>query len=321
MPPHVITTRPTLTTGWYPQYMQVGSMELEMSAMPDIAMTAVLHASPHPPDPAHTADRAEQEMPVTHTAGLHWTVLPALMAPNLNAMRAQATGGSALVLGVIAACVSATHTAVALGNVEGPLLFLLVGAVWSAAVVALVCLAGLMFGDPGVIARSEERCMPVPDGPIREQLMVGQTLSSDIRNYDDPTHGSYCVRCLIWRRAADKVHHCSTCQRCGMYQCVCIYERYYTNIYTRAYTHVHSHAWIHAHTSNTYTHSHVRSHAHIPSRRHRYTHVLTNAHAHAYSHMHTFTHIFIRDEMRIFLYTYSVHTDRYMNVQIHIRKD
>ena len=196
-------------TWWYQKYTQVGSMEMEMIAVPDIEMIVVPHVSPVPPDtpPAHSMQEAE----------LHWTVLPALQEPNTKTMRGQANCGNAFVFAVIAVCVGTTHTAVALGSVEGPLLFLLLGAVWTAAIGALVCLTGLMFGDPGVITRSEERCKPIPHGLIREQLLAGQGLSSAIRNYDDPTHGSYCVRCLIWRRTADKAHHCSICQRCGMY--------------------------------------------------------------------------------------------------------
>lgn len=231
IPPHVIS-RPALT-GWYPQYTQVAAMETEMSTVPAGIEVTAMHANTNEAvvgmvwqpqaspallisaDPAdQPAAQAMTERPTVPTVGLHWTVLPALTTPNLPAMRAQATAGCALVLGIVVACVSATHTAMALGDFEGPLLFLFLGTVWTAALVAVVCLSGLMFGDPGVIARSEERCMPVPNGPIREQLLTGQTLTSDMRNVADPTHGTYCVRCLIWRTTADKAHHCSTCQRC-----------------------------------------------------------------------------------------------------------
>merc|ERR1712083_950754 len=26
--------------------------------------------------------------------------------------------------------------------------------------------------------------------------------------------GTYCVRCLVWRKQEKKAHHCNTCQRC-----------------------------------------------------------------------------------------------------------
>merc|ERR1712228_344938 len=27
-------------------------------------------------------------------------------------------------------------------------------------------------------------------------------------------NGSYCVRCLVWRKQDEKAHHCCVCQRC-----------------------------------------------------------------------------------------------------------
>jgi len=86
-----------------------------MIAVPDIAMTAVPHASLAPPDIPPAAHSMQE-------AGLHWTVLPALQEPNTKTMRGQANCGNAFVFGVITVCVVTTHTAVALGSVEGPLL-------------------------------------------------------------------------------------------------------------------------------------------------------------------------------------------------------
>jgi len=169
------------------------------------------------------------------------------------------------------------------------------GAVWTAAIGALVCLTGLMFGDPGVITRSEERCKPIPHGLIRKQLLAGQGLSSAIRNYDDPTHGSYCVRCLIWRRAADKAHHCSICQRCGMYMCTLLHQHKHTNVYThtRTQTSKSTNTRIHKHT---YTHAceHIHTHAHI------YTYSLTIT-------KYEFTHVYMHicEDSHLWKHTYT----------------
>ena len=120
-----------------------------------------------------TADPAGDAPPAA--AGLHWTVLPALPTPNHAAMRKQSTIGCAVVISTIVGCVSATHTAVWLGELESPLPTAFVAAIWAETAVALICLLGLMFGDPGTINRCEERCMPVPSGLIRTTLVRHQS--------------------------------------------------------------------------------------------------------------------------------------------------
>ncbi len=104
-------------------------------------------------------------------AGLHWSVLPPLLRPNIAVRRKQSAIGCAVVIGTIIGCVSATHTAVWFGELSDPLPTVFVTAIWAETIVALACLLGLMFGDPGIIARSEERCTPVPSGLIRTTLV------------------------------------------------------------------------------------------------------------------------------------------------------
>ena len=82
---------------------------------------------------------------------------------------------------------------------------------------ALVCLLGLLFGDPGTLKRSPELCFPLPQ-LVAEKLRQGQTLSR-MENIHEGGQ-VFCVRCCIWRPDAspphyqDTTHHCSTCQRC-----------------------------------------------------------------------------------------------------------
>lgn len=104
-------------------------------------------------------------------AGLHWSVLPPLFEPNYAVRRKQSAIGCSVVIGTIVGCVSATHAAVWFGELSDPLPTIFVAAIWAETIVALACLLGLMFGDPGIIARSEERCTPVPTGLIRTTLV------------------------------------------------------------------------------------------------------------------------------------------------------
>ncbi|CAK9029135.1 Palmitoyltransferase ZDHHC11 (DHHC domain-containing protein 11) (Zinc finger DHHC domain-containing protein 11), partial [Durusdinium trenchii] len=103
------------------------------------------------------------------------------------------------------------------------------------ALVAVLCLLGLMWGDPGVVRRSRSNALPIPP-PAQEALQVGQSIEGlqNIKEGED----MYCVRCCVWRRHGDSskptwqsskiswmasfccddgmsnFHHCSTCQRC-----------------------------------------------------------------------------------------------------------
>ncbi|KAJ8605545.1 hypothetical protein CTAYLR_000110 [Chrysophaeum taylorii] len=82
------------------------------------------------------------------------------------------------------------------------------------AFLALLCLERVLRADPGVVERSDESCLPIPDS-VRERLIERRSLD-DLRNLylDDETRGSYCVRCCVWRPPKRRSHHCSTCQRC-----------------------------------------------------------------------------------------------------------
>ena len=121
--------------------------------------------------PQQLASRSDADGTQQPAAGLHWTVLPQLFAPNHTVMRKQSAAGCAVVSGTILACVCATHAAVSFGELSDPLPTVFIAAIWAETTVALVCLFGLLFGDPGVIKRSEQRCTPVPSGLIRTTLV------------------------------------------------------------------------------------------------------------------------------------------------------
>ena len=109
------------------------------------------------------------------------------------------------------------------------------------ACVALFSLGMILFGNPGVIRRSEATCFPLPLN-VEEWVNRGAQpgdLADAAKNIKDGER-SFCVRCLVWRGPAENTpgreagfcassckrafphpachynasHHCSTCQRC-----------------------------------------------------------------------------------------------------------
>ena len=145
------------------------------------------------------------------------STLPPLPTPD-ERQRTEATFGCALVIG-LCTCFAGITNGIALG----PLASLPPGAWWAAVVLinlevvlALIALAGLMFGDPGVIKRGAHTCAPFPPA-VAASLRGGQALP--MSNVIDGDR-SYCMRCLVWRSKRQgrlgmlAPHHCSTCQRC-----------------------------------------------------------------------------------------------------------
>lgn len=160
--------------------------------------------------------RSSEAETIQPTAGLHWTALPPMPQPRSAQMRSEACCGCTTVLSIIVVCVGGTHlfvSGVGAEATEFPHVFhYLIGA---EATVALLCLLGLMFGDPGTLKRSESRCTPIPAGEIRACLLQGKPVPLDVGNFRDDDRGTFCVRCLLWREHSDaNVHHCSICQRC-----------------------------------------------------------------------------------------------------------
>ncbi|CAE7790451.1 Hip14 [Symbiodinium sp. CCMP2456] len=147
-------------------------------------------------------------------------------------MRSESACGCGLVLGLIALLVTATRhmTAKIAGHVNEAVRSTLFYAIHVEAILALVCLLGLMWGDGGVVQRSRRTCFPVPPA-VLAALQAGSSLD----HFQNIIEGdsSYCVRCCVWRRTSEgkptsscrrvflrdngseyNFHHCSVCQRC-----------------------------------------------------------------------------------------------------------
>lgn len=141
--------------------------------------------------------------------------LPRLPEPDYCQMRAEATCGNSLVLFLIFIFVAPMQAFV---NATEPdkitvMMRIWIFAVYAEAAIAIFCLLGLMFGDPGTIKRTPENCLPQPD-LVAEKLRNGQSLSN-VGNITHEDGGSvFCIRCLVWRTNDGNTHHCSTCQRC-----------------------------------------------------------------------------------------------------------
>jgi hypothetical protein len=211
---------------WYCAPLDAGACyalgAFELSSRMQTEMAAVVVSSgPTATEPSSTAPprpgAAAAEVLDGHAHGradLPLSALPAMPPPRLMSMRTEAAGGCTTVLAIIGVCVGGTHWSVlVLGKMDNALPPLFLSAIWAEALVAVLCLAGLMFGDPGVVERSELRCLPMPDD-IADLLRAGQAIPADMRNIEDPVQGTYCVRCMVWRKHHEKAHHCSTCQRC-----------------------------------------------------------------------------------------------------------
>lgn len=91
--------------------------------------------------------------------------------------------------------------------------------IWLWAIIAIFCTAYIIFAEGGIIRRSEQTCYPIPD-EVAKRLMSNESLRG-MSNISGPPgskmHGTYCVRCLVWRpkrSGRTSSHHCNTCQRC-----------------------------------------------------------------------------------------------------------
>mmetsp|Transcript_88783 Transcript_88783/g.246619 ORF Transcript_88783/g.246619 Transcript_88783/m.246619 type:complete len:317 (-) Transcript_88783:154-1104(-) len=158
--------------------------------------------------------------------------LPPLPKPQLRRMRMEALGGCTLVVSIVAGCLGATQigNSYLVGWLSREVIWASNAVVYVAALVAMICLFGLMWGDPGVLRRSKETCLPLPE-EVAERLGGGQPLQPMENILIEGR--TYCSRCLLWRVPSlpegqsttelcecfgtpkdNRIHHCSTCQRC-----------------------------------------------------------------------------------------------------------
>lgn len=138
--------------------------------------------------------------------------LPPMPVPLSQLRRLEASRGVMIVTCYIAVCIGLTcfvsQTADELPQF-GQLACIAV--ISSEAIVAFLCLAFILFGNPGVMRRSPAVCFPIPP-EVLQRLSKKDTFSGTA-NIARDGH-SFCVRCLIWRPDSLRPHHCSVCQRC-----------------------------------------------------------------------------------------------------------
>lgn len=111
------------------------------------------------------------------------------------------------------------------GPNSGGMLRLATVLIWAEVALALSSVGYLLVGEAGVIHRSVRTCYPMPPEVEERLRMPGGHASRDLARMQNllgpahsATHGSYCVRCLVWRPPGQskkvQPHHCKTCQRC-----------------------------------------------------------------------------------------------------------
>jgi len=93
----------------------------------------------------------------------------------------------------------------------------LLGLIWAEAVTAVLGTLYIVFAGAGVIKRSPNTCYPMP--PEVEERLRRRETTEGMENIKGNSQrgmpdGTYCVRCLVWRKQDQKAHHCNTCQRC-----------------------------------------------------------------------------------------------------------
>lgn len=185
--------------------------------MADVGEAAALDAVQcHPNDvgaapPDDRADCLEEGDPVV-LENLGDRTLPPLPEPLHSQKRSEASMGTLLVVGITAILAAATFGAVLLNpEFPGPARWVFPFLICCEAVVAAICLVGLLCGDPGVVRRSPGTCSPVPR-EVAACLDAGEVLNVASNIVVDEQ--TYCVRCLVWRPKGSPVHHCRICQRC-----------------------------------------------------------------------------------------------------------
>ena len=163
-----------------------------------------------------------------------WTLsmLPPLPVPNHRQRSREARQGVFTVLYAIACCVGLTHgVGLTAGRITGGWWWFCLVAIYTMAAIALVCLVGILCGDPGVVPRSDATCFPIPEEVTRR--ISDERETHDNRSNIIDGNRSFCVRCLVWRSHPDpnggsslcggspcaraKPNHCRICNRCVMH--------------------------------------------------------------------------------------------------------
>eukprot|EP00434_Breviolum_minutum_P043668 symbB.v1.2.038938.t1/scaffold6249.1/size19653/4 len=156
--------------------------------------------------------------------------LPPLPSPLRKVQRRQEMLGCALVLSITTFLVGATHAVSCIEELSFTFVWTCRGCIYAEAVLAVLCLIGLMLADPGIVQRSTETCLPMPEH-VGDMILRGERCAENVVD----GASSFCVRCLVWRHPEKmpggfltpllskyaglkaRPHHCSICQRCVMH--------------------------------------------------------------------------------------------------------
>ena len=139
------------------------------------------------------SDRDRQELLDSPENWSRVRSLPALPGRHIWTMRRESVVGCTLVFLLISLLVSLTQgVALAPGAAAPrPLIYAALALIYTEAAVALLCLLGLLFGNPGEVKRSPQSCFPMPES-VADRLSQGESLdglanvSSDGRTYCAP---------------------------------------------------------------------------------------------------------------------------------------
>jgi hypothetical protein len=128
-------------------------------------------------------------------------MLPPLPEPNLPLMRRQMAGGASFVLLVGVLIISITQgVTLTIGELPPAAWWTVLVVTYTEALIALLCLAGLVYGDPGVVQRTPENCFPLP--PEVEYALQNPEAYEDLppQTIQMANGDIFCTRCMVWRR-------------------------------------------------------------------------------------------------------------------------
>ena len=160
--------------------------------------------------------RCGNEEPITiiqqsSTTFHQWEQLPGLPRPHPN-QREQVQRGVLLVLFATTLTVSLCEVTTRLMS-PGLATRLMASAVEVLAIVAILCFAFLCFSTAHLLPRTAQTANPIPPAVV-EALARGKPSELPSRNLEGDDGRTYCVRCMVWRPAGVKSHHCRVCNRC-----------------------------------------------------------------------------------------------------------
>ena len=144
----------------------------------------------------------------------HWRTLPPLPAPTSNREQ-QAVKGLVTVIGLASFAVLLAETAanfVAPGaSTRAP-----ASIVDACAIVVVSCYLGVRRATSHLLARTEKTATPIPPEVSAALRGGADAPAMPTRNIVGADGRKYCVRCLLWRPAGVRSHHCRVCNRCSV---------------------------------------------------------------------------------------------------------